>query len=122
MLAQQLPFLMHPNMIFMHNNAPIHTLHQVCNWLHTTGYQIMAWLSYSPNLNPIKHSWFLLKQNTHCLALQVCTMTSKTLCQETLWEVLSRGWNAILQGNFNKLIVRAIVRITIVPKGHVASK
>ena len=76
LLQQQLLFLMRPNMIFLHDNALIHISHNVRNWLQAMGYHVMLWPPSSSNLNHIKHCWFLLKQNIHCVAPELCTMTN----------------------------------------------
>ncbi len=41
--------------LFLHNNAAIYTAHVVQDWLEEQGYQVMEWLAYSPDLNPIEN-------------------------------------------------------------------
>ena len=44
-----------PNLIFMQNNASIHTVKKVKKWFEENDITIMSWPPYSPNLNLIKH-------------------------------------------------------------------
>src|ERR1700740_3167756 len=51
-----------PGMIFMQDNAPIHTAKRVVNWFELAGIPLLEWPPYSPDLNPIEHCWAFLKQ------------------------------------------------------------
>jgi transposase len=42
-------------MIFMQNNAHIHTAKKVKKWFEDEGIPVMEWPPYSPDLNPIEH-------------------------------------------------------------------
>ena len=44
-----------PGLIFMQNNAPIHTAKQVTKWFENNGIIVIDWPPYSPDLNPIEH-------------------------------------------------------------------
>ena len=104
LLQQQLPSLMRPDMVFMHDNAPIHISHNVRDWLQAMGYHVMSWPPYFPDLNPIEHCWFPLKRNIHRVAPELCTMTNKAACQQLLRTILPGRWNAIPRMHFTKLI------------------
>jgi transposase len=45
-----------PELIFMQDNASIHTAHKVKDWFEENGIQTTNWPPYSPDLNPIKHA------------------------------------------------------------------
>ena len=54
-LDEQLPTIYEPGMIFMQDNAPIHTARLIKNWLEDNGIDVLPWPLYSPDLNPIEH-------------------------------------------------------------------
>jgi transposase len=51
------------NMVFQHDNAPIHTAHKVTQWFQKKNIIIMDWPACSPDLNPIENVWKLMKDN-----------------------------------------------------------
>jgi len=51
-LDDQLPTIWSPGMIFMQDNAPIHTAKVVKDWLQSNAIPILDWPPYSPDLNP----------------------------------------------------------------------
>ena len=44
-----------PDLIFMQNNAPIHTVKKVKQWFENNGITVMEWPPYSLDLNSIEH-------------------------------------------------------------------
>jgi transposase len=43
-------------MVFMQDNAPIHTAHIIKDWLEEMAIEVLEWPPYSPDLNPIEHA------------------------------------------------------------------
>ena len=105
MLEQELPSLIkRQGTIFLHDNAPIHTAHEVGDYLQETTYNVMSWPSYSPDLNPIEHCWRLLKLNAHIVAPQLPQMTNVEAAQDLLQDILPNAWNKIPQVHLDSLI------------------
>jgi transposase len=61
-LEDQLPIIWSPGMVFMQDNASIHTARVVKEWFDNSGIPVMEWPPYSPDLNPIKIMWAWLKE------------------------------------------------------------
>ena len=51
-------------MVFMQDNAPVHTSHVIQNWLgdfsRENQIELLDWPAYSPDLNPIENTWKFL--------------------------------------------------------------
>ena len=64
-LSEALPTIAEPGMVFMQDNAPVHTSHVVQKWLgdfsRENQIELLDWPAYSPDLNPIENIWKLLK-------------------------------------------------------------
>jgi len=61
-IKEALPTIWEPGLIYMQDNASIHTARVVRQWLEDHTIPTLEWPPYSPDLNPIEHAWPLLKK------------------------------------------------------------
>jgi transposase len=53
-LKDQLPIIHSPGMIFIQDNAPIHTAQLIKDWFKDNAISVLEWPPYSPDLNLMK--------------------------------------------------------------------
>ena len=53
-LEDQLFIIWSPSLVFMQDNAPIHTAEIIKEWFRNNDILVIKWPPYSPNLNPIE--------------------------------------------------------------------
>lgn len=86
-----------PGQIFQQDNAPIHTAEDVKEWLERHGIWVLEWPPYSPDLNPIEHIWWRLKQKVFELypelerqgASEEALNNLRSACKEA-WRLIGR--------------------------------
>jgi transposase len=116
-LEDELPTLWEPGLIFMQDNASIHTARAIRNWFKEQSIEVLDWPPYSPDLNPIEHAWKRLKEWVwkHHSELLELKGRGKDV-KEAMLKALQEGWEAIEQDFFDNLIesmqdrVRAVRR------------
>ena len=101
-----------PSLIFMQDNALIHTAKKVKKWFDENGITIIDWPPYSPNLNPIEHVWYVLKQLVYQVNPDIDSVTgSDDKVREVLCKALEEAWALIDEEMLRSLIVSMERRI-----------
>jgi hypothetical protein len=111
-LDEELPRIWKPDLLFMQDNAPIHTSRLAREWLAEQGITVLEWPPYSPNLNPIEHVWFRLKKHVYEVRPDIESVGgSDERIQQLLYEALERAW-AMLPPGYMESLVRGMYRRT----------
>ena len=101
-----------PGLIFMQDNALIHTAKKVKKWFDENGIIIIDCPPYSPIWNPIEHVWYVLKQLVYQVNPDIDSVTgSDDKVREVLWKPLEEAWALIYEEILRSLIVSMERRI-----------
>lgn len=97
-----------PGLLFMQDNASIHTSRLARQWFQENGIDVLEWPPYSPNLNPNEHLWYRLKKNVYDVRPDIEEVGgSKEHIQEVLYDALEQAWVRI-EGSSIEGLVRSI--------------
>ena len=118
MLEEYLPTIMDHDTIFQQDNAPIHTSRLLRAWLAEQGFQVLDWLPYSPDLNPIENLWFLLKEAIFKKNPELSTMPKNDTTLKLLCELAVMCWLDLDKEMVNGLIDSMPRRIEAVVKAQ----
>jgi transposase len=93
------------DLIFMQDNAPIHTAKKVTKWFEERGIRVTDWPPYSPDLNPIEHAWKRLKDTASRMFPELWKSNRKSEEDRTLMEeALKEAWATIPVSFFEELV------------------
>lgn len=91
-LEEELPKLIEPHVIFMQDNASIHTSRLLREWLAEQRFQVLDWPPYSPDLNPIENLWSLLKEEILKRYPELATMPKNNQAMQRLCKAATAVW------------------------------
>jgi hypothetical protein len=103
-LDDNLPGCWSPGLIFMHDNASIHTAYKVRNWFIDMGIPVADHPPFSPDMNPIEHLWFHLKKMVQILHPELLGMGTGEEAKKALEQALIKAWDAIPDQIFQSVI------------------
>ena len=109
-LDEALPTLWEPGLLFMQDNASIHTSRLARQWFQENGIEVLEWPPYSPDLNPIEHLWYRLKKNVYDIRPDIEEVGGNVdHIQEVLYDSLEQAWVRI-EGKVMEDLVRSMQR------------
>jgi len=103
-----------PGLIFMQDNASIHTAIKVREWLISHGVWTMTWPPYSPDLNPIEHLWYELKKKVFELYPELEDQGNSAQALRNLQDACKEAWALISEGLMDRLVESMEDRIAAV--------
>ena len=104
-LEDQLPQCQVPSLVFIQDNASIHTARVVKRWFQENGIPIIDWPPYSLDLNLIEHVQQYLKKKVLEMHLELELATSNSEQDiEALEIALIQAWNALPDSLFESLV------------------
>ena len=103
-LKDNLPQHLEPGLLFMQDNAPIHTARATLKWLEDNNVVVIEWPPYSPDLNPIEHLWKWLKEKLHELYPHLQEVTGPLEeVQDYMERAIRHAWREIDQDKIDCL-------------------
>ena len=93
------------DLIFMQDNASIHTARKVKAWFIEHGINVTDWPPYSPDLNPIEHAWKRLKDTASKMFPDLWKSKGESEADRTaMEEALKEAWATIPVSFFEELV------------------
>ena len=110
-LDNNLPSCWQPGLIFMQDNASIHTAHAVRKWFEDMAIPLVVSPPYSPDMNPIEHIWWHLKNMVLKLHPELEGMGKGEEAIRALERALIEAWEAIPDRIFESVIESMPTRV-----------
>ena len=78
------------NLVFMQDNAAVHTSRRSVEWFREKGIEVLPWPAKSPDLNPIENVWYLLSRKVYGGGTQYYSV-------EELTKAILKAWDEITE-------------------------
>jgi len=105
-IEDELPRMWEPDLLFLQDNAPIHTAKIVKAWLQQNLIQLIEIPPYSPDLNLIENQWPHLKKNVYKVNPDIEKLgKGNSQVQELLGEALIGAWQLIPESYFKNAVL-----------------
>lgn len=88
---------------FQQDNAPIHTSKDTKAWFNQYAIELLDWPPNSPDLNPIEHLWWALKQKVFELYPELRQMGKTEEAKEAFRRACQEAWTLLPDQLFLKL-------------------
>ena len=107
-LEEQMSMLWESDLIYMQNEASIHTACIIKKWLADNEIEVIDWSFYFLNLNLIEHVWRHLKEWVHEHYSELETLTDNNeMIKKQMIETLQEVW-AYLNDEFLKKLIKSM--------------
>ena len=97
-------------LIFMQDNAPIHTAKKVKEQFEERGINVTDWPPYSPDLNPIEHAWKRLKDTAAKMFPDLWKSNGKSEEDRTAMEEALKEAQATIPVSFFEELIESMPR------------
>ena len=94
-LEEYLPTILEFDSIFMQDNASIHTAYSVQEWFRDMAIDLVDHPPYSPDLNPIKNLWKILKAKIIELYPELVIMRDNDSTRQLLILAAQEAWDML---------------------------
>ena len=78
------------DMVFQQDNDPKHKSARATKWLDESGFTVMKWPPQSPDLSPIEHLWYYLKNRLDEYEIPPSSQHELWQCCEVEWEKIPK--------------------------------
>ena len=109
-LEEQISMLWESDLIYMQDEASIHTACIIKKWLADNEIEVIDWSLYSSDFNLIKHVWRHLKKWIHKHYSELETLTDNDqIIKKHMIEILQETW-AALNDEFLENLIKSMKR------------
>lgn len=101
---------------FQQDNTKIHTSKAIKEWFEKHSIQVIKWPSHSPDLNPIKHVWKMLKEALFKLYPELVYLKANQLDIQRFKDMIKHAQRSLDQSKIQELFHSIYKRIEAVRK------